>query len=116
MIGCSVYCKRDLNVPVFRVYIGAHKALFQQAMRHWENYTCVTFVERTPDDSNYILFTERPCGFVSLTMHHCFKLISLSLSLISNSLHAPVNRTQLALLLSIIMLVDRKEPSGRGLS
>jgi len=80
MIGCSVYCKRDLNVPVIRVYIGAHKALFQQAMRHWENYTCVTFVERTPDDSNYILFTERPCGFVSLTMHHCFKLISLSLS------------------------------------
>ena len=35
-------------------------------MRHWENYTCVTFVERTPDDSNYILFTERPCGFVKL--------------------------------------------------
>jgi len=46
-------------------YTGAHKALFQQAMRHWENYTCVTFVERKPDDSNYILFTERPCGFVA---------------------------------------------------
>lgn len=58
----------SLSVCVCRVVhvcTGAHKALFQQAMRHWENYTCVTFVERTPDDSNYILFTERPCGFVS---------------------------------------------------
>lgn len=42
--------------------LGAHKALFKLAMRHWENYTCVTFVERTPDDMNYIVFTERPCG------------------------------------------------------
>ena len=41
---------------------GAHKALFKLAMRHWENYTCVTFVERTPEHQNYIVFTERPCG------------------------------------------------------
>lgn len=44
-------------------FSGAHKALFKQAMRHWENYTCVKFVERVPrEHPNYILFTERPCG------------------------------------------------------
>lgn len=45
-------------------FSGGHKALFKQAMRHWENFTCVKFVERNPDDHpNYILFTERPCGW-----------------------------------------------------
>lgn len=44
-------------------FSGAHKALFKQAMRHWENFTCVKFVERVPQEHpNYILFTERPCG------------------------------------------------------
>lgn len=44
-------------------FSGLHKALFKQAMRHWENSTCVKFVERSQDDHpNYILFTERPCG------------------------------------------------------
>jgi len=47
---------------VYVYYSGAHKALFKQAMRHWENHTCISFVERTIDDPNYILFTERPCG------------------------------------------------------
>lgn len=37
-------------------FSGAHKALFQQAMRHWENYTCITFVERTTE-KDYIIFT-----------------------------------------------------------
>ena len=37
-------------------FSGAHKALFQQAMRHWENYTCITFVERT-NEKDYIIFT-----------------------------------------------------------
>lgn len=42
---------------------GSHKALFKQAMRHWENFTCIKFVERIPTDHpNYIVFTERPCG------------------------------------------------------
>lgn len=46
-------------------FSGAHKALFKQAMRHWENFTCVKFVERLPQEHpNYILFTERPCGWV----------------------------------------------------
>lgn len=44
-------------------FSGEHKALFKQAMRHWENFTCVRFVERSPQDHpNYIIFTERPCG------------------------------------------------------
>lgn len=49
-------------------FSGGHKALFKQAMRHWENFTCVKFVERNRDEHpNYIIFTERPCGYV-LTM------------------------------------------------
>lgn len=46
-------------------FSGAHKALFKQAMRHSENFTCVSFVERTPEDQHYIIFTERPCGCCS---------------------------------------------------
>ena len=41
---------------------GADISLFKQAMQHWENYTCVKFVERTQDHPNYIIFTERECG------------------------------------------------------
>lgn len=44
-------------------FSGGHKALFKQAMRHWENFTCVRFVERSQHEHpNYIVFTERPCG------------------------------------------------------
>ncbi|KAL1117925.1 hypothetical protein AAG570_004238 [Ranatra chinensis] len=47
-------------------FSGSHKALFKQAMRHWENFTCVRFVERVPaEHPNYIVFTERPCGCCS---------------------------------------------------
>ncbi|XP_043283629.1 tolloid-like protein 1 [Venturia canescens] len=47
-------------------FSGAHKALFKQAMRHWENFTCVKFVERINSlHPNYIVFTERPCGCCS---------------------------------------------------
>ncbi|XP_059469459.1 protein tolkin-like [Neocloeon triangulifer] len=47
-------------------FSGSHKALFKLAMRHWENRTCVKFVERNPDEHpNYILFSERPCGCCS---------------------------------------------------
>lgn len=45
-------------------FSGTHRALFKQAMRHWELYTCIKFVERTPEHPNYIVFTERPCGYV----------------------------------------------------
>ncbi|XP_026321881.1 tolloid-like protein 1 [Hyposmocoma kahamanoa] len=47
-------------------FSGAHKSLFKQAMRHWENYTCVKFVERDAEmHKDYIVFTERPCGCCS---------------------------------------------------
>lgn len=47
-------------------FSGAHKALFKQAMKHWESLTCLKFVERNPPDHpNYIVFTERPCGCCS---------------------------------------------------
>lgn len=44
-------------------FSGLHKALFKQAMRHWENSTCIKFVEREPENHpNYIVFTIRGCG------------------------------------------------------
>ncbi|CAG9559561.1 unnamed protein product [Danaus chrysippus] len=47
-------------------FSGAHKSLFKQAMRHWENFTCVKFVERDAElHRDYIVFTERPCGCCS---------------------------------------------------
>uniref|UniRef100_A0A1I8PPZ3 Metalloendopeptidase n=1 Tax=Stomoxys calcitrans TaxID=35570 RepID=A0A1I8PPZ3_STOCA len=47
-------------------FSGLHKALFKQAMRHWENSTCIKFVEREPEHhSNYIVFTIRGCGCCS---------------------------------------------------
>ncbi|KAL0280907.1 UNVERIFIED_CONTAM: hypothetical protein PYX00_002062 [Menopon gallinae] len=47
-------------------FSGMHKALFKQAMRHWENFTCIRFVERSVEDHpNYIIFTEKPCGCCS---------------------------------------------------
>uniref|UniRef100_A0A671F330 Metalloendopeptidase n=1 Tax=Rhinolophus ferrumequinum TaxID=59479 RepID=A0A671F330_RHIFE len=42
-------------------FTGDQRAVFRQAMRHWEKHTCVTFLERTDEDS-YIVFTYRPCG------------------------------------------------------
>ena len=57
-------------------FSGAHKALFKQAMKHWENFTCIKFVERNPlDHPNYIVFTERPCGlssflYISIPIHN----------------------------------------------
>lgn len=46
-------------------FSGDHRALFKQAMRHWENFTCIKFVEREPEHQHYIVFTERPCGCCS---------------------------------------------------
>ncbi|XP_051907425.1 bone morphogenetic protein 1-like isoform X2 [Hippocampus zosterae] len=45
-------------------FSGSQRAIFRQAMRHWEKHTCVTFVERTTEES-YIVFTYRPCGCCS---------------------------------------------------
>ncbi|EDW13989.1 dorsal-ventral patterning protein tolloid [Drosophila mojavensis] len=47
-------------------FSGLHKALFKQAMRHWENSTCIKFVERDAEiHPNYIVFTIRSCGCCS---------------------------------------------------
>ncbi|CAL1528874.1 unnamed protein product [Lymnaea stagnalis] len=46
-------------------FSAANKGLFQLAMKHWENYTCITFKTKEPEDENYIVFTERPCGCCS---------------------------------------------------
>ncbi|GAB1598696.1 tolloid-like protein 2 [Argonauta hians] len=46
-------------------FSGNHKALFRLAMRHWENHTCITFVDRESHHTDYIVFTERPCGCCS---------------------------------------------------
>ncbi|KAL5282994.1 BMP1.2 family protein [Megaselia abdita] len=47
-------------------FSGQHKALFKQAMRHWEEHTCIKFVERDSElHLNYIVFTVRSCGCCS---------------------------------------------------
>lgn len=51
MLGRSVTC----------VFSGTQRAMFKQAMRHWEKQTCVSFIEKT-DEESYIVFTYRPCG------------------------------------------------------
>ncbi|XP_069600291.1 tolloid-like protein 1 isoform X1 [Ranitomeya imitator] len=45
-------------------FTGSQRAMFKQAMRHWEKHTCVTFIERT-DEESCIVFTYRPCGCCS---------------------------------------------------
>uniref|UniRef100_A0A8C4WNS8 Metalloendopeptidase n=1 Tax=Gopherus evgoodei TaxID=1825980 RepID=A0A8C4WNS8_9SAUR len=45
-------------------FTGSQRAIFKQAMRHWEKHTCVTFVERT-DEESFIVFTYRTCGCCS---------------------------------------------------
>ncbi|XP_056099916.1 bone morphogenetic protein 1b isoform X4 [Rhinichthys klamathensis goyatoka] len=45
-------------------FSGSQRAIFKQAMRHWEKHTCVTFKERSTEES-YIVFTIRSCGCCS---------------------------------------------------
>jgi len=47
--------------PSWVCFSGTQRAIFKQAMRHWEKHTCVTFVERT-DEESFIVFTYRTCG------------------------------------------------------
>lgn len=58
----------DAVIPyeIDQIFSEERASLFRSAMRHWENYTCVKFVERIPDEHrNYIVFTERSCGCCS---------------------------------------------------
>ncbi|XP_025773583.1 tolloid-like protein 2 [Puma concolor] len=45
-------------------FTGSQRAIFKQAMRHWEKHTCVTFIERT-DEESFIVFSYRTCGCCS---------------------------------------------------
>ncbi|XP_029024761.1 bone morphogenetic protein 1-like isoform X5 [Betta splendens] len=54
----------DRQSPIQSFPAGSQRAIFRQAMRHWEKHTCVTFTERTTEES-YIIFTYRPCGCCS---------------------------------------------------
>lgn len=48
------------------VFTGDEKAGFKQAMKHWENYTCIKFVERNASvHKDFIRFTELSCGCCS---------------------------------------------------
>lgn len=46
------------------VYTGDQRAVILQAMRHWENTTCLTFIERTTE-KDYIYFHKGRCGCCS---------------------------------------------------
>lgn len=46
------------------VYTGDQKAVLLQAMRHWENSTCLSFIERTTE-KDYIYFHKGRCGCCS---------------------------------------------------
>ncbi|CAB3400845.1 unnamed protein product [Caenorhabditis bovis] len=46
-------------------FSGDHQHLFLRAMRHWENYTCVSFVPKEPHHKHYITFTVDKCGCCS---------------------------------------------------
>lgn len=48
------------------VFSGDEKTGFKQAMKHWENFTCLKFVERNANvHKDFIRFTELPCGCCS---------------------------------------------------
>ncbi|XP_067041555.1 tolloid-like protein 1 [Acropora muricata] len=57
---------RDGVIP-FRIddsYTGDQKATIIHAMRHWENLTCLSFVERTTE-KDYVFFHKGRCGCCS---------------------------------------------------
>lgn len=43
-------------------FVGELQRLFQIAMKHWENHTCITFIPKRPLDKDYIIFTTDKCG------------------------------------------------------
>lgn len=60
----------DAVIPfeIDSMFSAERASLFRAAMRHWENHTCVKFVERDANNEhhkNYIVFTERKCGCCS---------------------------------------------------
>lgn len=57
---------RDGVVPftIDQSYTGDQKATLIQAMRHWENFTCLSFIERTTE-KDYVFFHKGRCGCCS---------------------------------------------------
>ena len=49
--------------PCISLPTGDQRAVILQAMRHWENTTCLTFIERTTE-KDYIYFHKGRCGLV----------------------------------------------------
>ena len=62
------------------------QALFKQAMRHWENFTCIQFVERTTEHPNWIGKTWDKAGNANSISSKSFSP-SLSHSVSNNLLH-----------------------------
>ena len=58
---CTLLSGAALFYSCHSIFPGSQRAMFKQAMRHWEKHTCVTFIERM-DEESYIVFTYRPCG------------------------------------------------------
>uniref|UniRef100_A0AAR5PJX2 Metalloendopeptidase n=1 Tax=Dendroctonus ponderosae TaxID=77166 RepID=A0AAR5PJX2_DENPD len=57
------------------------KALARQAMRHWENHTCLKFIERNKTENvDFIFFTEKPCGCCSFVGKRGIGAQALSIS------------------------------------
>ncbi|XP_019762656.1 tolloid-like protein 1 isoform X1 [Dendroctonus ponderosae] len=57
------------------------KALARQAMRHWENYTCLKFIERNKTENvDFVFFTEKPCGCCSFVGKRGIGAQALSIS------------------------------------
>ncbi|XP_031559878.1 tolloid-like protein 1 [Actinia tenebrosa] len=46
-------------------YTGEQKATILRAMRHWENFTCLSFIEKSDQDDDYIYFHNGRCGCCS---------------------------------------------------
>ncbi|XP_057336449.1 protein tolkin-like [Microplitis mediator] len=48
------------------IFSGDQRRLFEQAMRHWEQSTCIHFVKRIKEiHKNYVVFTKLECGCCS---------------------------------------------------
>lgn len=59
----NLHCSFSRNFFTFLLsdFLGVQKTLMLKAMRHWENNSCLTFVERTKE-RDYIFFQKGACG------------------------------------------------------
>jgi len=51
--GKGIYKTSDVKIYYFYFLLAAHQVnLIHRAMAHWENYTCIRFVEWTGEDEH----------------------------------------------------------------